>query len=228
MNTNIGGAGLTDAQLMGENHIKQLPRNSVAKRVLDVTLASLALVFLAPAFLLICLLVKLGDGGPAMFAHRRYGVHGRTFQCLKFRSMVVDAEDRLRQHLADDPDAAAEWARDHKLRHDPRITRIGAFLRKTSLDELPQLINILRGQMSIVGPRPIVHEEVIKYGDRFKYYAATRPGLTGAWQVSGRNHIDYDTRVEMDADYVRTWSIWSDLRIILLTVPAVLLRRGAF
>lgn len=228
MNTNIGGAGLSDAQLMGENHIKQLPRNSAAKRILDVSLASIALVFLAPAFIVICLLVKLGDGGPAMFAHRRYGANGRTFDCLKFRPMVVDAEAHLLQHLADNPDAAAEWARDHKLRHDPRITPVGAFLRKTSLDELPQLINILRGEMSIVGPRPIVHEEVIKYGDRFKYYAATRPGLTGAWQVSGRNHIDYDTRVEMDAEYVRTWSIWSDLRIIFLTIPAVLLRRGAF
>lgn len=204
-----------------------LPSESALKRAVDVFLCVLALPVALPLIGLIALLVKCSDGGPAIFMHTRCGVHGGRFACLKFRTMVVDAEERLKAHLKADPRAAEDWARDHKLRNDPRITKIGAFLRRTSLDELPQIFNILRGDMSIVGPRPIVEAEIEKYGDDFVYYSATRPGLTGSWQVNGRSETSYEERVRMDVDYVRTWSLWSDVKIIAATIPAVLLRKGA-
>jgi len=149
------------------------------------------------------------------------------FDCLKFRSMGVDADSVLRRLLANDPEAADEWAATQKLRDDPRITRIGRFLRASSLDELPQLLNVVRGEMSLVGPRPIVRAEVARYGSNIEHYYAAKPGLTGLWQVSGRSDMSYARRVQLDVWYVRNWSLWHDIAILFKTVPAVCLQRGA-
>lgn len=197
------------------------------KRVLDVSISLVVLFFLSPVLVTIAVLVRIQDRGPAIFAHTRIGQNGEPFKCYKFRSMVIDAPDRLEMLLAADPEAAAEWARDQKLRKDPRITKLGGFLRRSSLDEFPQLLNILRGEMSIVGPRPIVMDEARRYGSQFEAYKAVRPGVTGLWQVSGRNDVSYDERVEMDARYAREWTVLGDIWIIIKTVPAVLLSRGA-
>lgn len=199
----------------------------VLSRAFDIALAVGALIFLAPLMIVVAVLVQL-DGGPAFFAQGRIGRHGRIFRCLKFRSMVPDAQERLNELLARDPAARAEWAATHKLRNDPRITKLGAFLRKSSLDELPQLFNILLGQMSFVGPRPIVPAEAERYGIHLRHYCAVRPGLTGLWQVSGRSDVDYRTRVVMDVAYVRSKCLALDLQILVRTVPAVLLRRGSY
>ncbi len=197
-------------------------------RMLDVLIAFSALMFFAPLMLLIAAAIKLTDSGPATFGHSRIGYGGRTFKCLKFRSMVVDAESRLQTLLARDPAARAEWEIDHKLRNDPRVTRLGALLRKSSLDELPQLLNVLRGEMSIVGPRPIVAAEVCRYGRFFRYYKAVRPGITGLWQASGRNDVSYRRRVVMDVLYAKKKSVGLYVYIMLKTVPAVLLREGSY
>ncbi|HKA39286.1 MAG TPA: sugar transferase, partial [Burkholderiales bacterium] len=167
-------------------------------------------------------------GGAAIFRHMRVGRYGRMFGCLKFRTMVLDAEGVLRGHLDADPGARAEWERDFKLKDDPRITPIGAFLRKTSLDELPQLWNVLKGEMSLVGPRPIIEEELERYGDQVGYYLETRPGVTGLWQISGRNDTGYEDRVALDSWYVRNWSLWYDLVILVKTINVVLRRKGAY
>ena len=196
------------------------------KMVFDICLASVALFVLLPLMGLLALLVS-HDGGPILFAHERIGEGGRRFGCLKFRTMVVDSERALREVLATDPVAAAEWAATRKLTNDPRVTRVGMVLRKTSLDELPQLFNILRLEMSLVGPRPIVEQEVPRYGEDISYYYETRPGLTGLWQVSGRSNTSYEQRVRYDKWYVKNWTAWHDLAIIIMTVPAVLKRRGA-
>jgi len=202
--------------------------DALAVRLLDMLVASAALIFLAPLLLLIAALVFIVDPGPIFFAHRRLGRDGRTFPCLKFRSMVVDSEQRLKELLASNPDARAEWARDFKLRRDPRITPIGNFLRKTSIDELPQLLNVLRGEMSIVGPRPIVEGEIERYGRYFADYSRVKPGITGLWQVSGRNNVHYRRRVALDVTYARNKSLALDLRILAMTVPAVLLAKGSY
>lgn len=202
------------------------PFSRLLKSVFDLTAAGLLVVLFAPLLLGLAMLVRR-DGGPAFYRHRRIGAGGRVFECIKFRSMVVDAEDVLRQILAGDPDAAAEWAETQKLRDDPRITRIGRFLRRSSLDELPQLFNVLRGEMSLVGPRPIVTSEIARYADEIEYYYAAKPGLTGLWQVSGRNDTSYARRVRLDVWYVRNWTLWHDIAILFKTIPAVFLRRGA-
>lgn len=200
----------------------------LAKRAMDVTIAGTALLLLAVPMLLLALLVKL-DGGPAMFAHQRVGRGGKRFGCLKFRSMVTDAEARLNALLAADPAARAEWEANRKLRHDPRVTRIGAFLRATSLDELPQLLNVLRGDMSLVGPRPVTASELAaNYGAAAEHYQAVRPGITGPWQVSGRSDTSYDRRVALDVAYATQPSLAEDIRLLLRTPAAVLLRRGAY
>jgi undecaprenyl-phosphate galactose phosphotransferase len=196
------------------------------KRAMDVTAALLLLVLFAPLMLVIALLVRQ-DGGPALFHHQRIGAGGRFFFCAKFRSMRVDAAAVLDELLAGDPAAAAEWAATQKLRNDPRVTRIGRLLRRTSLDELPQLLNILRGEMSLVGPRPIVASEARFYGEHIYDYYTAKPGVTGLWQVSGRSDTSYARRVQLDVWYARNRSVWHDLRIIAKTVPVVLLRRGA-
>jgi exopolysaccharide production protein ExoY len=197
-------------------------------RVLDCVLACMLLLFLAPLLLAVGLAIKLQDGGPILFAHRRIGRDGRTFPCLKFRSMVVDADRRLETLLANDADARAEWALDHKLRRDPRITWLGAFLRKSSLDEFPQLFNVLRGEMSLVGPRPIVQAEAKRYGRRFDAYCQVRPGITGLWQIGGRNDVSYRRRVAYDVLFVRMRSPQLYLTILVRTVPAVLMRSGSY
>ena len=196
------------------------------KIAFDLTLASLMLLALSPAMLVIAVLVRR-DGGPALFGHTRIGAGGRPFRCLKFRSMVTNADEVLRDLLEQNPQAAEEWRETQKLRLDPRVTRIGAWLRKTSLDELPQLINVLRLEMSLVGPRPIVSAEVERYSSDISYYFETRPGVTGLWQVSGRNDTSYAHRIHLDSWYVKNWTMWHDIAILAKTLPAVLQRRGA-
>lgn len=198
-----------------------------ASRGLDVILAGGVLVFFAPLMLIIALMIWLQDGAGPLFGHRRIGRGGRDFACLKFRSMVPNAEHKLNALLAADPEARRQWQAEQKLLNDPRVTPLGDFLRRSSLDELPQLINVLRGDMSIVGPRPIVRAETVRYGRSFESYCAVRPGITGLWQVSGRNDVSYRRRVALDRLYVRTRSLQRDMEIMALTVPAVLMRRGS-
>lgn len=198
-----------------------------AKRGVDVAVASAALLLCSPLILLVAIAIKLQDGGPAIFVQNRYGQGGRIFKCFKLRSMVADADRRLQKLLREDPDARAEWEATQKLARDPRITILGQFIRKTSLDELPQLVNIIRGDMSIVGPRPIVENEISKYGESFAEYCAVRPGLTGLWQVKGRSETSYPERVGMDVEYVQTRSFLGDIKIMMMTVPAVLTSKGA-
>ena len=198
-----------------------------AKRGLDIGVAATALFLLLPLMLLIAVLVWAGDRKAPIFRHMRLGRDGRSFGCLKFRSMVTDGEGVLAAHLAASPRARAEWAATHKLSDDPRITAIGQVLRKTSLDELPQLWNVLRGEMSLVGPRPIVQAEVARYGRAFSTCFAVPPGVTGLWQVSGRSDTSYAERVALDLDYASRWSLRRDIAIMLRTVPAVLAQRGS-
>jgi Undecaprenyl-phosphate galactose phosphotransferase WbaP len=199
----------------------------IAKRALDIIGAGVGLVLLAPFFLFVALMVR-ADGGPAFFAHQRVGRGGKLFGCLKFRSMVIDSQARLEALLANDPAARAEWEATRKLKNDPRITRIGRFLRSTSLDELPQLINVLRGEMSLVGPRPVQEAEIDRYyGASAAHYMAVRPGITGLWQVSGRSETSYESRVALDVSYVSRPSLLADISILLRTPVAVLSRRGA-
>lgn len=196
------------------------PRGGVIIRLMDVAFAGLLLLFFLPSFAVIALAVRLQDGGPALFRQQRVGRDGRLFFCLKFRSMCVDAETRL-PALVD-----ADWVARRKLRRDPRVTSLGRLLRLSSLDELPQLLNVLRGDMSLVGPRPIVPDEAVLYGRRFAAYCAVRPGLTGLWQVSGRNAVAYPRRVAMDVWLVRNLGPAAYLAILIRTVPAVLGREG--
>ena len=197
------------------------------KRFMDVVLAGLGVAILSPLLLVIAALVKLTSRGPALFGHRRLGEGGRPILVYKFRSMVVNAEERLQTMLAEDPALRAEYEATYKLRNDPRITRLGQWLRRTSLDELPQLFNVLRGDLSLVGPRPIVESEIAKYGPAAAAILRVSPGVTGLWQVSGRSDLDYAERVRLDMDYITHWSLWLDLRILMATIPAVTRRKGA-
>lgn len=215
-----------DAMLWSYRDNLQQPVARAAKLAIDLGGALVMLAVLAPVFALIAAAVKL-DGGTVLYAHRRIGAAGRSFPCLKFRSMAPDSETVLAHLLNTDPAAAAEWAATRKLRQDPRVTWIGRVLRQTSLDELPQLFNVLRLEMSLVGPRPIVQAEVSRYGDDIHHYYAARPGLTGLWQVSGRSDTGYNQRVQLDTWYVKNWSLWHDIAILARTVPAVLKRKGA-
>jgi Undecaprenyl-phosphate galactose phosphotransferase WbaP len=217
-------------EVLGRTHekVRQVPLDQALTEAMNVMVALLALIFLAPVMIAVAIAVYAQDGGPIFFAHRRLGRNGRYFYCLKFRSMAVNAEQRLKDLLASDPQARQEWEKDHKLRHDPRVTRLGEFLRKTSLDELPQLFNVLKGEMSLVGPRPIVEAEIAKYGRRFEHYCAVKPGITGLWQVSGRNDTTYRARVAMDCVYAARRNVWMDFRVLALTVPAVLARKGSY
>jgi len=197
-------------------------------RWLDVAVAVIGIIVFGPIMLLIALAVKCQDRGSVIFSHRRLGAGGKAFNCLKFRTMVPNAEERLQALLDSDPDARAEWAVDHKLRDDPRVTWLGRALRSSSLDELPQFFNVLRGDMSIVGPRPIVLSEVEKYGQAARVIQSVRPGLTGLWQVSGRNKLSYEQRVALDLVYLRKRSLGFNLWIMWKTIPAVLLRDGSY
>jgi Undecaprenyl-phosphate galactose phosphotransferase WbaP len=202
------------------------PISRVIKTLFDQFVALLLLVGLSPLFLALAVLVR-ADGGSVLFGHKRLGENGRHFRCLKFRSMVPDADTVLHQVLTTDSEAQTEWDATHKLHDDPRITPIGRILRKTSIDELPQLLNVLRGEMSLVGPRPIIDAEVPRYGRDISYYFEAKPGITGLWQVSGRSNTTYDYRVRLDVWYVRNWSLWHDIAILMKTLPAVLRKEGA-
>ena len=197
-------------------------------RTLDVAIALVALVFVLPLMAIVAFAIFVQDGGPALFSHRRIGRGGKSFYCWKFRSMAVDAEARLADLLQRDPAAREEWARDHKLRNDPRVTPLGSFLRRSSLDELPQLFNVLQGTMSLVGPRPIVDAEICKYGKRFHHYCSVKPGITGLWQISGRNDVSYRTRIALDCLYAKSQSPRLYLWIVFVTIPAVLSRKGSY
>ncbi len=197
-------------------------------RLADIFISLAAILFLLPGLLAVALLVKVQDGGPILFAQARIGKDMRTFKCLKFRSMRTNAGELLAALLESDPVAGAEWAADHKLRNDPRITPLGGFMRKTSLDELPQLFNVLWGDMSLVGPRPIVEAEVVKYGRSMRHYCRQVPGITGLWQVMGRNDVSYRRRVALDRLFTRKLSLKLYAGILCLTIPAVLLRRGSY
>lgn len=201
--------------------------SQILKRVFDVIVAGALLLTLSPLFAVFIYRIRQ-NGGSAIFGHERVGQRGKPFTCYKFRTMVCNADAVLHQLLSDCESSRAEWQRDFKLRNDPRITPIGAFLRKTSLDELPQLWNVLRGDMSLVGPRPVITAELGKYGDEVTYYLEARPGMTGLWQVSGRNNVDYSHRVYLDSWYVKNWTLWVDIVILIKTVRVVLGRDGAY
>ncbi len=203
------------------------PVGKVAKRSLDITLVLLALPLVALLMLGLALLVKRSGKGPVLYGHRRVGFGGREFKCWKFRTMVVNGDEVLAQHFQENPSDRAVWNTQRKLTNDPRVTPIGAVLRKLSLDELPQLLNVLSGEMSLVGPRPVVQDELENYGSTARFYLAARPGLTGLWQVSGRSDTTYAERVRLDRHYVSRWSFFRDVRIIAMTVPALLTSKGA-
>jgi len=199
----------------------------IIKRTFDLVCGLLLLLVLAPLFVFLVYKIRK-DGAPAFYGHTRIGKNGQPFKCLKFRSMRADADKVLKELLSTNPEAKAEWDRDFKLRNDPRVTPIGQWLRKTSLDELPQLFNVIRGEMSLVGPRPIVHEELERYGDYTGLYLQILPGMTGLWQVSGRNDTGYEERVALDAWYVQNWSLWYDIAILFKTIGVVINRDGAY
>ncbi len=214
------------AMLKLRNNLRHWP-SRLLKRIFDIAAALVLLMLLALPFVYVACLIRR-DGGPAIFAHTRVGLSGREFACFKFRTMRVDSEEQLRLLLASDPGVREEWERDFKLRNDPRITSIGQFLRQTSLDELPQLFNVIRGEMSLVGPRPVIKAELARYGSDVDYFLMVRPGITGLWQVSGRNEVDYDTRVYLDTWYVKNWSMWYDVAILFKTIKVVFQRKGAY
>jgi lipopolysaccharide/colanic/teichoic acid biosynthesis glycosyltransferase len=197
------------------------------KRLIDVVCACLLLLATLPLFVAIAAAIVLDSRGPVMFGHTRVGKGGRCFRLLKFRSMVRDADTVLARHLRAHPEHRLEWQERHKLREDPRVTRVGRVLRRLSLDELPQLINVLRGEMSMVGPRPIVEEEISRFGKVFPLYTRVQPGLTGLWQVSDRRHTTYRERIELDLKYMRSRTLGMDLLILIKTVRAVVFGHGA-
>lgn len=212
-------------------HLQQnlmLPLPRMMKRCMDLLFAVAGGIAILPLLLLLAVWVNASSRGPIFFGHKRYGRNGRVFKAWKFRTMFQDSQLVLDQYLEDHPEAKEEWERDHKLRHDPRITKIGRFLRKTSLDELPQLWNVIMGDMSLVGPRPIVTDEIPKYGQYYGLYTMVKPGITGLWQVSGRNNTTYDERVQLDAYYVRNWSPWVDVFLLIKTIRIVLFAKGAY
>jgi Undecaprenyl-phosphate galactose phosphotransferase WbaP len=212
-------------------HLKPTPSRSTLyhalKRVFDIVGATCAIVILSPLIIAIVACARASSGS-ALFRHRRIGQDGKFFDCMKFRTMVPNADHVLQQLLNSNREIKEEWLRDHKLRDDPRVTRLGRFLRRTSLDELPQLWNVLRGEMSLVGPRPVVPDELRRYGNKVGTFLSARPGITGLWQVSGRNDTDYRRRVALDVCYVRSRSLVLDVYILFKTLPAVFARSGAY
>jgi exopolysaccharide production protein ExoY len=198
------------------------------KRIFDLSVASLGILFSIPLLLLVALTLLIVQGRPILIRHTRVGRGGRRFSCFKFRTMVKDAEAVLGTYLKQNPSARREWEASHKLTNDPRITWLGGALRKSSVDELPQLLNVIRGDMSLVGPRPIVEQEIKFYGSAIHQYYRVRPGLTGLWQVSGRSDVSYASRVSLDVDYVQNATLQRDMLILLRTVPAVLSSRGSY
>jgi exopolysaccharide production protein ExoY len=206
----------------------QPPVGGAFKRGFDIVAAIAGILLLSPLLVMLAMLVKFSCGGRVLYGHPRIGQNGNVFRCLKFRTMVENADQVLAQHFAKNPELRAEWIATRKLQNDPRVTQVGAVLRKLSLDELPQIFNILRGDMSFVGPRPVVEDELELYGAAVDYYLKSRPGLTGLWQVSGRNDVSYVTRVAFDRHYVENWSFAFDLKILIWTFPAVFSSRGSY
>ena len=199
-----------------------------SKRLIDSVLAGMAVIALLPLFALLFLAIKLGSPGPVLFGHERIGLRGKKFRCWKLRTMVTNGDEVLQAHLAANPEAEFEWNESRKLTHDPRVTALGSVLRKYSVDELPQLINVLCGEMSFVGPRPVVDDELKRYGIHAQAYLSARPGITGLWQTSGRSDTSYENRVALDDRYVRDWSFAEDIRILVRTIPVVLGARGSY
>ena len=204
------------------------PLNRWLKTIFDYTLTIVGTILISPILLFIAVWIYKDSPGPVIFKHTRIGKNGKPFPCYKFRSMCVDAKEKLAELLANDPEARAEWEKNFKLKNDPRITKSGAFLRKTSLDELPQIFNVLKGEMSLVGPRPIIKDELARYGEYVGDYLMVKPGITGMWQVSGRSDTTYDERVQLDSWYVRNWSVWLDVMLLWRTGKSVLMRKGAY
>lgn len=204
------------------------PVNRWIKTIFDYVLTITGTIAISPILIVIALWIYKDSPGPVIFKHRRIGKNGKEFNCYKFRSMCVDAKEKLEQLLKTNPEAKAEWEKDFKLKNDPRITKSGAFLRKTSLDELPQIFNVLKGEMSLVGPRPIIKDEMIRYSEYINDYLMVKPGITGMWQVSGRSDTDYKQRVQLDSWYVRNWSVWLDAMLLWRTMKIVVQRKGAY
>ena len=204
------------------------PYNRIFKRIFDLVLTIVGGLMISPALLGIAIAVAIENRGHVIFAHKRVGAAGKKFPCYKFQTMVPDAEEKLKKYLAENPEAKREWEESFKLTNDPRVTKLGGWLRRTSLDELPQLWNVIRGEMSLVGPRPIVQAEVPRYGKNIREYYMVLPGITGMWQVSGRSDTTYPERVAMDTWYVRNWSVWIDLMYLFKTVKAVFTGKGAY
>jgi len=203
--------------------------NRVIKRSFDMVVSIAAFIILIPFFLLIGALIKISSPGPIFFSHKRVGRNGKEITIYKFRTMYVDAQERLKKILETDPQAKKEWEEKFKIKNDPRVTSVGKFLRRTSIDELPQIINVIKGDMSLVGPRPVLKEEIENYYKEFRhYYYSVYPGMTGLWQISGRSDTDYNFRVQTDVWYVQNWSLWLDIMILFRTVGVVLRREGAY
>jgi exopolysaccharide production protein ExoY len=221
------GASRTNVERARVAQVAPTGSTAVVKRIVDVLGAILLALVFSPLIITIVLLLRK-DGGSVIYRHRRVGRGGEMFPCLKFRTMIPDADQALHDLLANNTELQAEWVRDHKLRHDPRVTALGRFLRRTSLDELPQLLNVLRGEMSLVGPRPVIREELLRYGKSAGTYLAARPGITGLWQVTGRNDTDYRRRVVLDTYYVRNQNLLLDLYILAKTTGVVLRGNGAY
>ncbi|MER2520233.1 MAG: undecaprenyl-phosphate galactose phosphotransferase WbaP [Bdellovibrionales bacterium] len=215
---------MQDVLILHDTNRLKLPMARVMKRTLDIVVSSSALIALSPLMIIVALIVR-HDGSPAFFIQQRVGRHGKLFPCFKFRSMRSDAEEYLQKYLATNPEAAEEWHSFQKLKNDVRVTRFGNFIRKTSIDELPQLFNVLIGDMSLVGPRPIMPEQNEIYAEDIDFYHSVRPGITGPWQVSGRNTLTFKERVELESWYARNWSVWLDIVILMKTVPTLLFKR---
>ena len=209
-------------------HRLKMKWNLAIKRTLDIAIVGIGGLILLPFLLVIGLLIKATSPGPILYHHRRLGLNGAHFKAYKFRSMILNADKQLETLLAENPELKKEWDADQKLKNDPRVTKIGKFLRRTSFDEFPQLLNILKGQMSLVGPRPIVEEEVKKYGENFSRIFSVKPGLTGLWQISGRSDTNYMGRISYDTYYLQSWSVWLDLWILYRTPGVILKGRGAY
>lgn len=198
------------------------------KTILDFILAFWGIIILSPVYLYIAYKIKKEDGGKTIYAYDCIGKNGKVFKCYKFRSMIENSQEVLKKYLDDNLEARIEWETFYKLKNDPRITKIGAKLRKSSLDELPQLFNVLKGDMSLVGPRQIVKGEIMKFGKYIDLYYSVKPGITGYWQVCGRSEVDYKTRVKMTVWYINNWSLWLDVKILIKTVSVVLKKTGAY
>lgn len=215
------------AGVLVEQHL-QLPIPQLVKRAMDLAIAFVACLFLVPLFVVLGTAIKLTTPGPVFYGHERVGRGNSRFKAWKFRTMMANADAALREYLAEHPELREEWERDHKLKNDPRVTPLGKWMRKWSIDELPQIINVLWGEMSIVGPRPIVEAEIDKYGEHFETFISVLPGITGLWQVCGRNDTTYEERIQLDIYYVHHWSPWMDLYLLVRTVKTVLFTKGAY